>query len=178
MRRLVLLVGALLLVGSAVFALSDSASHSVTLTVTEAAQLDLNNAGTIILTTGTPTAGGAVPPGSTDTSKRLFYTAVNPTGQERSIQVQASVAAPAGTQLGVSAAVEGGAGTGSTVTSIPTATAADLVTAIPSVATGTDITDGAGLTYTFSVTNTALLATGDTSVTVTYTLTDAATPTP
>jgi len=95
---------------------------------------------------------------------------------DRNITVETDVAIPAGTTLTVLATVAGGAGTSAgTITfnnAGPTA-ATSLVTAIGSVATGrTAGVSGAGLGYAFWVSNSALLVTGTTVVTVTYTLTE------
>ena len=158
------------------FAANDSATHSVTLNVNEVVLLDLNDTSAVVLTTSAPTNGGELPVGSTDTSKLLQYTSLVPSGQTRNLTVQwgGADAAPAGTSLKLEAtSVSAGCGTSAPqVTVGPTAQA--LITGIGSCATGTGAS-GSQLTFTFSIDNVNALVVGDNStVTLTYTLTDAA----
>lgn len=174
-RKLLATAALLTLTAGAVFALSSTASHSVQLNVPEIAMMSLNSTATITLAVQPPATGGLPPGGQTDTSKVLWYTAVNASGTHRNISVQwgGADAAPAGTSLHVQAtAVTGGCGTAGAAVQI-SGTAANIVTAIPSCVTG-QAANGAQLTYTFQVDNAANLVVGDNHlVTVTFTLTDA-----
>lgn len=174
MKRILVVLALLALVTVGVFAQIDSDSHQVTMNVVAIAAIGLNDTGLITLTTTDPLLPGQDPQGDTDVTKVLFYTALNASGLFRIITVNwgALDAAPAGTSLSVAADAEAGAGTDGSVAAISNV-AQNLVTAIPSVATGRGAGDGAALTYTFNVDNAALLQAGDSeTVTVTYTLTD------
>ena len=171
---LVLGIGFLTVVS--LFAANDSASHGVTMNVNEVVLLDLNDTSTVVLTTVAPTNGGELPVGSTDSSKLLQYTSLAPTGQTRNLTVQwgGADAAPAGTSLQLEAtSVPAGCGTAAPqVTVGPSALA--LITGIGSCATGTGAS-GAQLTFTFTIDDVNALVVGDNAtVTLTYTLTDAA----
>ena len=173
--RILVLTIMVLMVGSVgVFALSDTASHTVTMQVNEIALIDLNDITAITLTTNAPTNGGEAVTGDTDGSKLLQYTSLVAAGLTRNITVQADLAtpAPAGTSLKLAAVVPGGCGTAAPQVTITNA-AQSLITAIGSCATGTGAS-GAALTYTFSVDTVALLVVGaTTSPTITFTLADA-----
>lgn len=177
MKKLLILIAVLLLVGVAAFAQTSTDNHTVTVTVSPIAAIDLNNTTDIPFSTTAPALAGddpGPPPGtpSTDTGKRLWYTAANASGLTRRITVGSDNNPPAGTSLTVLAAVEAGAGTSAGAKAVSTVTV-DLVTAIGSVATGRLVTDGAGLTYSFWVSTPASLVVGAATVmTVTYTLTD------
>ena len=168
---LILLVGAV-----GVFAANDTATHDVTMQVLEVALIDLNDTGTITLTTTPPGAGGADVTGDSDTSKLLQYTSLVATGVTRNITVQwgGTDAAPAGTSLLVEAtSVPAGCGVAAPQVTL-SSVAQNLVTTIGSCATGTGAS-GAQVTFTFSVDDIPSLVVGDNkTVTVTYTLTDAA----
>ena len=180
MRKVKILV----LMSSLVVALSGlglaqtTASHQVTMQVNDVALLGLIG-GNITLTIGAPGTPGLPPGDATDSTCRLQYTALVPSGESRSITVQwaSGDAAPAGTQLSVTATPAGlGSGAtegGSAGSVIITDSAQPVVTGIGSCYTGTGGTDGAQLAYLLDVTNGSLLETGDThTATVTYTLTD------
>jgi hypothetical protein len=175
-KKIILAVAVLLFAAVGAFAQTSSDNHTVTITIAAIAAIDLNNTTDVAFSTVPPVLAGddigptaALP--ATDTSKRLWYTALNATGNTRRITVGSSSNPPAGTTLQVMAAPEALAGTGST-RAISTV-AADLVTAIPSVTTGRTGTDGAALTYSFWVSAPGSLAEqAATSITVTYTLTD------
>ena len=161
--------------GSLAFALSDTAAHDVTMQVTEIALLGLNNATAITLTTDSLTINaGENPIGDTDTSKLLQYTSLVPSTTSRNISVQwgGTDAAPAGTSLKLEAtSAPGGASAGQVTLS---SVGQSLITGIGSIATGTGA-NGAALTFTFSVDTVGSLVVGDNqTVTITYTLTDAA----
>ncbi len=174
-RRVLLVLAVLTLTASGVFAASSTASHSVQLNVPEIAMMSLNSTATVTLAVQPPAQGGLPPVGQSDTSKVLWYTAVNATGTHRNISVQwgGADAAPAGTSLHVQAtSVTAGCGTAGAAVQIG-AVAANIVTAIPSCVTG-QAGNGAALTYTFQVDTPASLVVGDNHlVTVTFTLTDA-----
>ena len=174
-RLFILLTVALLVTVFTVNAASDTASHDVTMNVTEIVLLDLNDTAAVVLNTTTPTNGGEDPIGSTDSSKLLQYTSLVPTGQTRSLTVQwgGTDAAPAGTSLSLEAtSVPAGCGTAAPSVTL-SSVAQPLITAIGSCATGTGA-NGAQLTFTFSVDTVTSLVVGDNkTVTLTYTLTDA-----
>jgi hypothetical protein len=173
-RVLVLTIMVLMIGSVGVFALSDTASHVVTMQVNEIALIDLNDTGAITLTTTAPAAGGDAVTGDSDATKLLQYTSLVATGLTRTITVQADLAipAPAGTSLKLAAVVPGGCGTAAAQVTITNA-AQSLITAIGSCATGTGAS-GAALTYTFSVDTVSSLVVGaTTSPTITFTLADA-----
>jgi hypothetical protein len=180
MRKLaiVLLTAALLLgLAGVKTALSDSdtASHGVTMEVIEIAAMGLNNTNTITLTIDTASSGGASAQDDTDTSKLLQYTSLVSGSTHRSITAQwgSSDVAPDGTQLNLEATsvpTDCGASAGAITLS---STSKPIITGIGSCATGVG-PNGAELTYTLSVLNFTQLKAGDnTTVTITYTLTDA-----
>ncbi len=124
-----------------------------------------------------PTLAPSWQPRLTDVTKRLWYTASNAGGRLRTITVSTVTDAPLGTALTVIAAVEALAGSGGVTRNISAAGSAVLVSAIPSVATGRLGTDGAGLTYSFWVSDPAALVVDDpypspTTIVVTFTLTE------
>ena len=170
----VLTIMALMIGSVGVFALSDTASHTVTMQVNEIALIDLNDVTAITLTTNAPANGGENVTGDTDATKLLQYTSLVAAGVTRNITVQADLAvpAPAGTSLKLAAVVPGGCGTAAPQVTITNA-AQNLITAIGSCATGTGAS-GAALTYTFSVDTVASLVVGaTTSPVITFTLADA-----
>ena len=157
-----------------------TASHQVTMQVQDIALLGLIG-GDITLTIGAPGTPGLPPGDATNSTCRLQYTALVPTGESRTITVEwaSGDAAPAGTQLDVTATP---AGTGSGATEgasagqvVVSSTATPVVSAIGSCYTGIGGTDGAQLDYVLEITNESGLVSGETqTATVTYTLTDAA----
>jgi hypothetical protein len=174
-RKILFGVIVLSLVGGVLFAATSTAAHSVQLNVPEIVMMSLNSVATVTLSVQAPAQGGLPPVGQSDTSKVLWYTAVNAASTHRNISVQwgGADAAPAGTSLHVQAtAVTGGCGTAGAAVQISNV-ASNIVTAIPSCVTG-QAANGAQLTYTFQVDTPANLAVGDNHlVTVTFTLTDA-----
>ena len=164
--------------GSALLmAQTDTATHDIDVTIAAVALIGLDDATTISLTTVAPALAGDAVTGSSDSTKRLFYTSLNLAATTRTIDVQISSGSmPAGTKLTLDAVAEAGAGTGTDGTPIDVAEASDttLVSAIPSVATGRTGTDGASLTYALVVTDPASLVVSGTPTTVTvqFTLTD------
>ncbi len=175
-RKTVGLFVVLVLCATGAFAQA-TASHTVSITVSNIGVIALNDTTNINFATTAPAAPGdpvgplpASP--ATNTTKGLFYTCANNAGMTRHITVGSDIAVPAGTTLQVDAAVAGGAGTNAGPKSITT-TATDLVTAIGSVATGTAFpANGAALTYSFWVSAPgSLVVGGPTVVNVTYTMT-------
>lgn len=165
----------MVLVAQFASAATDTATHDVTLQVSEIALIDLNNTAAITLTTNAPGAGGENPLGDTNATKLLQYTSLVGSGLTRNITVEwgGTDAAPAGTSLKLLAtSVPAGCGTAApqvTLSSTPT----NLVTTIGSCATGTGAS-GTELTYTFSIDTVTSLVVGDNkTVTITFTLTDA-----
>ena len=175
--RLIVLIISLALIGSVgAFALSDTATHDVTMQVNEIALIGLNDGTAIILSTNAPANGGEDVLGATDATKLLQYTSLVTFGSTRTITANwgGADAAPAGTSLLLEATnVPAGAGTAAgqiTLSSAPL----PIVNSIGSVATGIGA-NGTELTYTFSIDNVALLEVGDNqTVTITFTLTDEA----
>ena len=175
-KKLVVLVAVLLLAATVGFA--QTATHTVTITIADFGVIGLNSVADVPFSTTAPALPGNNPgplvgAPATDNSKSLFYTTANLTGKTRHITVGSDVNPPAGTSLTVNAAMAAGAGTNAGPATVSTATV-DLVTAISSVATGRIAgTSGAALTYSFWVSNPALLVVGasPTVVTVTYTMT-------
>ncbi len=167
----VLLIG----LGSLAFALTSTDSHDVTMQVTEIALLGLNDTTSVTLTTIQPGGAGLNPTGSSDSSKKLHYTSLVPSGQTRNITVQwgGTDAAPAGTSLSleaVSVPANSGTATGPVIMSN---TGQSLVSNIGSCATGIGV-NGTALTYTFNIDTPSSLLVGDNkTVTITFTLTDA-----
>ncbi len=173
MKR-ILVVLVMLAVAGFAFAQTDNTAHNVIMNVVAVAAIDLNSTADVTLNTVAPVNAGDPPTGETNNTKVLWYTALNASGLTRRITVNwgGADAAPAGTTLSVVAVVEAGAGTAGAAITISNV-AQNLVTAIPSVATGRLGTDGAALTYSFNVVTPASLVEGaGTTVTVTYTLTN------
>ena len=181
MKKIVLTALILAVLGAgSLFAATSSASHDVTITVSEVVLMELNSTAAISLTTVSPGVGNAGDDvtGQTDSSKRLIYTSLvaNSTTRKITAALDANLTQP-GVALTLTAVAPGGATEGSSAgTKTLTTVAEDIITTIGSCATGnTDGTDGAALTYALSVTNVDALevdAVGET-VTVTLTLTDA-----
>ncbi len=177
-KRILLLSAVLLIAAAAAFAATSSTNHQVTMTVPEVVLIGLSPDATgFTLNVVQPGTAGDPPTGQTNNSKYLQYTTVNATGTNRNISVAwaGGDAAPAGCSLRVVASfpVSVGCGTPSVQRTIG-AGAQNLVTLIPSCYTGITATSGANLTYTLSVDTPGSLVQGEsTTVTVTYTLTDA-----
>lgn len=172
-----LFLAATLILFSAVLASAqtDTASHTVTMTVNAIAVLDITG-GNINLIIEAPGTGGQTPSNDTDTTCRLQYTTTVASSLTRTITVAwgGSDAAPAGTSLRVQVAPSGQTNEGSTAGQRTISSSAQtVITGIGSCATGTSGSSGALLTYTLSVdTMTSLVAGESQSATVTYTLTD------
>jgi hypothetical protein len=161
------------------YAASDSATHDVTMNVNEVVLIDVNNTGTLTLNTTAPANGGEDVTGEIDsTSKLLQYTSLVAAATTRNISVAWSGAldgvCPAGTHLEAEAITVPG-GCGSAVASGVTVSGVDqnIITSIPSCATGTGAS-GAQMEYRFVVDTVSSLVVGDTtSVRLVFTLTDA-----
>ncbi|HVP57790.1 MAG TPA: hypothetical protein VMU02_06805 [bacterium] len=154
----------------------DTANQTVQLNVDDICVIDVTgNPGT--LTIVAPGTGGQTPPNDSDNSTYAQYTSVVPGATRRTITAAwgGSDAAPSGTSLLLEVtAVTAGCGSRVVGGITMSAVAQDVVTAIPSCATGTGGTDGAQLNYTLSVDDVSQLdASDDQTVTVTLTLTDA-----
>ena len=180
---LAFLLPALLLFGPALtFANTDTASHGINLNVSEIAVLGLNDTGSISLATAGTVSAGADPSSAaaaSDSTKYIKYTSVVNSGATRVITVALGPTdeVPAGTRLTVQAADAGttndGTPVGSEIPLTGAMSAANLITGIGSCATGTSATDGANITYNYSITDvTALEDDADATVTVTLTLSD------
>ena len=173
-RKLWLVGAALALSSAAVIAHSVTASHKVTMCVVAAAVLELNDANPVTLTVSVPAIGGTPPTGQKNETKRLWYSAVTKAGVSRKVSVSMTGSAPAGTSLNVEAiSVEAGAGIcvegGVTISGIDH----NIITLIPSCATGRLANSGAALRYSLNVVSPSSLVVGTrTTVTVSYTLTD------
>jgi len=173
-RRLLGLVSFLAIASSVAFCQGNSVSHGVILRVLPVASMALSDSGTIALDVAVPTGTDGVATVDTDTSKRLWYTAVNPAGTPRKIQVRMDGSTPAGTLLTLEAIVLA-AGEGTSVTGGITLAGddQDLIVSIPSCATGRTSTSGASLRYSFCVADRSVLRLEDTTVaTVTFTIVD------
>jgi hypothetical protein len=158
-------------------AAADTATQTFDLTVSEICLIDVTG-NPASLTIVAPTTGGETPANPADSSTYAQYTSTVASGLTRKITANwgGTDSAPAGTSLKLLATPSGGTNEGSSAGQITvSSTAADVVTAIGSCATGTGATDGARLKYTLSVdTMTSLVANETENVTMTLTLTDAA----
>jgi len=169
-------VAVLALLGGMAFA-ADNDSHTVTLQISPISAITMNPGTTVILdiddAAGT-LVGGATPGPDTDNSQYLQYTVIRDAALTVfKITVGCTGTPPSGTQLTVIATgLDPSHGLNSVARTLTNASTADLVTAIPSCVTGTGGTDGKQLTYTYSVTNFALLADNDLGVdlTILYTV--------
>jgi hypothetical protein len=174
LSRAGVLVTAFVLAGAAV-AVAQTAddSHDILISIAGVATLELNDTTQITLSTSAPTAGnaGTAVAGSTNATKRLFYTLL--TSGTQTIQASHGVTGPpAGTSIGLAASnVLAGNGTavggGVTLSGTPQ----DIITGIGSTATTRVLADVPLLTYTLQIDTPAALTIGDTTITVTLTLT-------
>jgi len=168
-----LLIGGLLVAGAVgVFAQTADDSHDITVAIAGVATLELNDTSTITLSTSAPAAGSAGDPvaGDTDATKRLYYTLL--TSAAQSIQASISAAAPAGTSIDLVASnvlAANGTAVGGGITL--SGTDQDIITGITSTATTRVLANVPLLTYTLQVDDPSLLVIGNSTVTVTITLT-------
>jgi hypothetical protein len=160
------------LVGAAV-----TTSHSVQMQVNEICLLGVTGA-PAALVIAPPAAGGQTPANASDNSTYLLYTSTVVAGKSRAISAAwgASDAAPAGCSLKLTATPNSGTNQGASAGQITlSSTAHSIVTTIKSCATGNAAGNGARLAYVLSVDDaTALVANDSKTVTITFTLTDAA----
>jgi hypothetical protein len=155
---------------------ADVATQTVQLNVNDICVIDVTgNPGA--LTIVAPGTGGQTPPDDSDNSTYAQYTSVVPGSTTRIVTAAwgGSDVAPSGTSLLLEVtAVTAGCGSRVVGGITMSATAQNVITAIPSCATGTGGTDGGQLTYTLQVDNVSQLdASDDQTVTVTLTLSDA-----
>ena len=166
----ILSAGTIILVFAAAttFALTDTATHDVEITVAEVALIGLNNTTLVTLNTVAPGSAGADPTGSSDTGKTVQYTSLNATGFTRDIEADIDAATPGGTSLSLACDPGGGvAGTTAGAVTLSTTPAA-IVTGIGSYAS---TATGPTLTYQLNVTAVGSLVVGTVgTVTVTLTL--------
>ena len=185
MKKLIILLCAAALVtlgaGSAL-ALTDTATHDLTISVSEVAMLDLDDTGELTFSIGAPaTAGGSFTvTGTTGSATRfLMYTSIVESGLTRTITGEVDAALPTGIVVSVAATdVASGNECGDVGTAADidlSTTAATVVSGIGSGYTGSAAGDGIQLDYSVDAIDCAdaggiLFA--DTTVTVTYTLTE------
>ena len=166
------------MVSMSAFALTNTDSHTVTMTVNEIALIDLDDTTGITLTIVAPATGGQQPANATNATKRLQYTSVVSPAATRTITVSwgGAQGAPAGTSLlaeitGITSTI-GTCGTVAGSITVST-TATSLVNGIGGCATGVGGTDGAALQYTLQIDDFTLLeAAQTTNETLTFTLTE------
>jgi len=178
MRKLLLatLMVAVLAFGVAAVT-TDNATSVFTVGNDEIAVLDVyGTAGNLLLVA--PASGGDTPPAVSDNTTYLQYTVVVISAATKKITAQITTGSlPAGTLLKITTIPDVGGleGTAVSATSVTTVSAANVVTLIPSCATGTGVTDGAQVTWELSVNAIASMAsTTAASITITYILTDTA----
>lgn len=176
LRKAAVFLALLAFAGMGAYAQTATATHEITFNVPPIAMLELDSAAAITLEVSQPANAGLSPVGDSDPSKHLWYTTLNTAATTRRITVQWAVTdtAPAGTSLDIEVtALTAGCGTAAGLLTMPdlAATAQDLVTAIPSCATGQG-TDGATITYTLNVDNPSLLVIESHTVDILFTLTE------
>ena len=161
---------------------TNNGSHSISIQIPEVALLDLEGSSSITLAPTAPTEAGAAFDFSsaTDNSIWVNYSSVVASGAHRSVTAAiTSGSVPTGLLLKVAAASYSGSGKGTTGTTAGTvtlsATAQSVVTGIGSCYTGNGESNGHNLVYSLEL-NSAndydKLVQDNTSITVTYTLTD------
>ena len=158
-------------------ALTDTDSHTVTMTVDEIALVNLDDTTNITLTIVAPASGGQQPVNAINATKQLQYTSVVTPLATRTITLSwGGAGAPAGTSLlaEVTGIISTIGSCGTTTGSITVSTTdTSLVNAIGGCATGTGATDGAALQYTLQIDDFTLLqAAQTTNETLTFTLTE------
>jgi hypothetical protein len=155
---------------------SDTANQTVQMNVDDICVIDVTgNPGALAIVA--PGTGGQTPADDTDNTTYAQFTSVVAGSARRAVTAAwgGSDAAPSGTSLllEVTALTAGcGSAVGGGITM--TAVAQNIITTIPSCATGTGGTDGGQLTYTLAVDDVSQLdSSDDQSATITLTLTDA-----
>lgn len=152
---------------------TDSATSSFTVGNNEIAVLDVyGTAGNLLLVA--PATGGANIAAVSDNTTYLQYTVVVISAATKKITAQITTGTlPAGTLLKATTAPVSLQGTLQANIPISTGSAANVVTLIPSCATGVGATDGAQVTWELSVDAIAsMVSTAAASITITYILTD------
>jgi len=177
---LIALSSLLLMPGGVVAQVSDTATHDVTITVSEIAELRIlgDAAPSFTINETGPITAGAAPAISDDTGDRyLQYTSVVSGVQTRKITAGLSANAPAGLTLNlkpaesVAAGNQGSTGSRASETIALTTTAADVITTIGSGYTGTGELNGWKFNYELLIADVALVRAVNPTITVTYTLT-------
>jgi hypothetical protein len=161
---------------------NNQGAHSVSINIPEVALLDLEGGSSITLAPTAPTEAGAAFDFSSATNNTIWvnYSSIVASGKTRKVNAAiTSGAVPAGLQLKVTAGSYAGTGKGTTGTAASqvtlSATAQDVVTGIGSCYTGNGASNGHNLTYALSLTSADsynLLTQANTTITVTYTITD------
>ena len=168
-RRALLTIVMLLAAAAMGFAQSDA--HDILITINGVAALELNSAAQISLTTQAPADAGDSVTGTSDSTKRLYYTLL--TASPQSIQASITAGAvPGGTSVDLVAsnvlAANGAAAAAITLSGTPQ----DIITGISSTATTRADANVPQLTYTLQIDTPSLLTAGDSqTITVTLTLT-------
>ena len=152
---------------------TDTDVHTVTININDIAIIDLEG-GDITLALTAPDDAGDDPVYDEDATCYLNYTSVVASGAEKKITAQITTGTvPAGADLKLTAAPAAGEGTSGGQVTLDDLAAKNVITAIGSCATGTGANDGAQLTYRLDVEDvTALLASTNNDVDVTYTITN------
>lgn len=157
-------------------------SHSLTVTIPEIALLDLEGTTSITLTPTSPTEAGNSLNFSSAANNNIWvnYTSIVATGKTRNVTAQiASGSIPSGLALKVSAGTVSGGGQGTFGTPTVQITlnnlAQNVITGIGSAYTGNGTNTGHRLNYILdlvSTNNYDQIVQGNTTVTVTYTITE------
>jgi hypothetical protein len=177
MKRFVILTIVLILslISVNLFAASATANHQVTISIGEVVAMALSDTSLLTLNVTAPAAAGDDPVGedSSAAPRYLRYTTLNTTGTNRAVQARISASAPTGTALLLDGTLVGG-GFGTEAGQVTLTTSdQDVITGVGSGASGSAGANGVELVYTLDVTNATLLTIANTTVTVTFTLTDA-----
>lgn len=171
MKSFVIVLAILTLGGAAVYAQTDA--HNITFTVGGVTAVQVQSAAAIDLAITAPANPGDDPVGDSDTSKYLQYTVLTATSASIGVTLaNVTRTIPLGTRLDLTATPVGGEGTSGGTLTLAVGANADLITAIPSCATGSTATDGANLEFELVVTDPSALTTADDTaeLTVTYTI--------
>ena len=158
-------------------------SHNISINIPEVALLDLEGGSSITLAPTAPTeAGDALDfSNATDNSTWVNYSSIVPSGTTRDVTAAiTSGTVPSGLVLKVTAGSYSGSGKGTTGTSAGqvtlSSTAQNVISGIGSSYTGDGQDNGHNLSYVLELTSAddyGQLVKDNTSITVTYTITDA-----
>ncbi len=180
MKNFIKLTAAVIIITAGMAFAADSESHQVQINITSLCLLDIDNSEALVYGVDASQAGDE--PVITNTSgsetRELWYTSLVPSGQDRNITVNFSVALPTGVEIDVaiSTADVGGLGTPGTGGSYTFDNgdgtgAQNIVTGITNV--WTSRTNGADVTISAAIADvTALIGGTAYSGNLTYTLTD------